>query len=179
MGTSREEGKEGGGDAPAHKAEASQTHTLLSFALATASVVLTQHAPFPHTHHAHTNSIREMCRFMSKTLIKRCQPGQRQTIQHEGMCVCCVCAFVRGPLSQTRKTKSAHLISSRSLSIPLTKPKTEYNVHCHLRTDGLGGTVIADLEYPPRVAFVLLSTILDRFAVDITYVLNDYICASA
>ena len=25
-----------------------------------------------------------MCRFMSKTLIKRCQPGQRQTIQHEG-----------------------------------------------------------------------------------------------
>ncbi|EWM29285.1 hypothetical protein NSK_000604 [Nannochloropsis salina CCMP1776] len=73
------------------------------------------------------NGIREMCRFMSKTLIKRCQPGQRQTIQHE-----------------------------------------EYNVHCHLRTDGLGGTVIADLEYPPRVAFVLLSTLLERFAVDIT-----------
>lgn len=47
---------------------------------------------------------------------------------------------------------------------------TEYNVHCHLRTDGLGGTVIADLEYPPRVAFVLLSTLLERFAVDITYV---------
>jgi hypothetical protein len=39
-----------------------------------------------------------------------------------------------------------------------------------LRTDGLGGTVIADLEYPPRVAFVLLSTLLERFAVDITYV---------
>lgn len=30
-----------------------------------------------------------MCRFMSKTLIKRCQPGQRQTIQHEGACVSC------------------------------------------------------------------------------------------
>lgn len=45
---------------------------------------------------------------------------------------------------------------------------TEYNVHCYLRTDGLGGTVIADLEYPPRVAFVLLSTLIDRFAVDIT-----------
>ena len=43
-------------------------------------------------------------------------------------------------------------------------------MHCHLRTDGLGGTVIADLEYPPRVAFVLLSTLLERFAVDITYV---------
>ena len=46
--------------------------------------------------------------------------------------------------------------------------KTEYNVHCHLRTDGLAGTIIADLEYPPRVAFVLLSIILERFAVDIT-----------
>lgn len=45
-------------------------------------------------------------------------------------------------------------------------------MHCHLRTDGLGGTVIADLEYPPRVAFVLLSTLLERFAVDITYVLQ-------
>ncbi len=41
-------------------------------------------------------------------------------------------------------------------------------MHCHLRTDGLGGTVIADLEYPPRVAFVLLSTLLERFAVDVT-----------
>lgn len=43
----------------------------------------------------------------------------------------------------------------------------EYNVHCHLRSDGLGGTVIADLEYPPRVAFVLLSTLLERFAAEV------------
>lgn len=45
---------------------------------------------------------------------------------------------------------------------------TEYNVHCYLRTDGLGGTVIADLEYPPRVAFVLLSTLIERFAVEVS-----------
>jgi hypothetical protein len=29
-------------------------------------------------------SIREMCRFFSKTCVKRTQPGQRQTVQNEG-----------------------------------------------------------------------------------------------
>lgn len=33
----------------------------------------------------------------------------------------------------------------------------DYNVHVYMRQDGLAGTVTADLEYPPRVAFVLLT----------------------
>ena len=59
---------------------------------------------------------------MTKTFMKRTEPGQRQSITHEG-----------------------------------------YVVHCYVRSDGLGGTVTTDLEYPARVAFVLLGQILDDF----------------
>jgi len=38
-----------------------------------------------------------------------------------------------------------------------------YVVHCYVRSDGLGGTVISDQEYPTRVAFVLLTQLLDEF----------------
>jgi synaptobrevin family protein YKT6 len=64
-----------------------------------------------------------MISFLTKTFIKRTEPGQRQSITHEG-----------------------------------------YVVHCYVRSDGLGGTVTTDTEYPARVAFVLLGQLLDEFA---------------
>jgi synaptobrevin family protein YKT6 len=39
----------------------------------------------------------------------------------------------------------------------------DYVVHCYIRSDGLGGTVVTDSEYPARVAFVLLTQLLDDF----------------
>ena len=36
-----------------------------------------------------------------------------------------------------------------------------------MRSDGLGGTVTTDLEYPARVAFVLLTQLLDEFSTTI------------
>ena len=38
-----------------------------------------------------------------------------------------------------------------------------YVVHCYVRSDGLAGTVTTDLEYPSRVAYVLLTQLLDDF----------------
>jgi len=38
-----------------------------------------------------------------------------------------------------------------------------YVVHCYVRSDGLAGAVTTDLEYPSRVAFVLLTEVLDNF----------------
>lgn len=38
-----------------------------------------------------------------------------------------------------------------------------YVVHCYVRSDGLGGTVTTDLEYPARVAFVLIGQMLEDF----------------
>jgi synaptobrevin family protein YKT6 len=42
-----------------------------------------------------------------------------------------------------------------------------YVVHCYVRTDGLAGAVTTDAEYPARVAFVLLTTMLDDFVVSV------------
>lgn len=39
----------------------------------------------------------------------------------------------------------------------------EYFVHVYLRTDGLCGCITADAEYPARVAFSLISKLLDDF----------------
>jgi len=38
-----------------------------------------------------------------------------------------------------------------------------YVIHCYVRSDGLAGSVTTDAEYPPRVAFVLLTQLLDEF----------------
>ncbi len=39
-----------------------------------------------------------------------------------------------------------------------------YVVHCYVRSDGLAGAVTTDLEYPSRVAFVLLTQLLDEYS---------------
>jgi synaptobrevin family protein YKT6 len=39
----------------------------------------------------------------------------------------------------------------------------EYNIHIYLRTDGLAGVVVSDLEYPSRVAMVLISKMFEDF----------------
>ena len=38
-----------------------------------------------------------------------------------------------------------------------------FRSHCYVRSDGLGGTVTTDAEYPARVAFVLLGQLLEEF----------------
>lgn len=63
-----------------------------------------------------------MLLFLTKTFLKRTEPGQRQSVEHEG-----------------------------------------YVVHCYCRSDGLAGTVTTDMEYPARVAFVLLGQMLDDY----------------
>merc|ERR1739845_181639 len=68
--------------------------------------------------------VKEMLNFFNKTMIKRTEAGQRQSITHE-----------------------CHV------------------VHCYVRSDGLAGSVVTDSEYPSRVAFVLLTQILEEFIV--------------
>lgn len=66
--------------------------------------------------------VKEMLNFFNKTMIKRTESGQRQSITHE-----------------------CHV------------------VHCYVRSDSLAGSVVTDVEYPSRVAFVLLTQILEEF----------------
>ncbi len=48
-----------------------------------------------------------------------------------------------------------------SLCIP---HHAEYYVHVYMRTDGLCGSITCDAEYPPRVAFSLLTRLLEDFS---------------
>lgn len=40
----------------------------------------------------------------------------------------------------------------------------EYMCHCYCRGDGLAGVLLTNQEYPSRIAFTLLSKLLDEFA---------------
>lgn len=42
-----------------------------------------------------------------------------------------------------------------------------YIVHCYMRPDGLCCTATADLEYPPRVAFAMMTQILEEFSLNV------------
>ena len=42
-----------------------------------------------------------------------------------------------------------------------------YVIHCYVRSDGLAGAVTTDAEYPARVAFVLLTQLLDEFTTNL------------
>ncbi len=52
-----------------------------------------------------------------------------------------------------------HATLSPLRALPPAVVIADYNVHVYMRQDGLAGTVTADLEYPPRVAFVLLTQV--------------------
>jgi len=38
-----------------------------------------------------------------------------------------------------------------------------HNIHVYLRSDGLAGCIVADMEYPERVAFTIISQMMDQF----------------
>ncbi|CAM9443879.1 unnamed protein product [Heterosigma akashiwo] len=75
------------------------------------------------------SGVRELLTFFSKLMVKRTEPGTRQTVQHN---------------------------------------EFDYNVHTYVRADGLSGTVTADMEYPARVAFLLLTQLLDQYATELS-----------
>ena len=82
-----------------------------------------------------------MITFFTKTITKRTPLGQRQSVQNEG---------------------SRNYISPR-LNLIYFSSFEEYFVHVYMRTDGLCACITCDAEYPPRVAFSLLTKLLEDF----------------
>lgn len=106
------------------------------------------------------HSIREMCRFMSKTLIKRCQPGQRQTIQHEGTCSEVHSVFsllVHQPAAAAVLVESfqfhyfSHLCFSNNRvqrALPLEDRRPRWHRHCRFGIPATRG--LCPALHPPR-----------------------------
>lgn len=72
--------------------------------------------------------------FTSDVLVERTTPGQRQSVREQGICFAIILHF--------------------SLSL------SEYRCHVFVRSDGLACVVIADMDYPVRVAFTLMNKVI-------------------
>lgn len=69
------------------------------------------------------------------------------------------------PSVQEFMTFTSQLIVERSAKGSRASVKEqEYLCHVYVRSDSLAGVVIADSEYPSRVAFTLLEKVLDEFS---------------
>ena len=101
-----------------------------------------------------TLSVREMLTFFSKTIAKRTPLGQRQSVQNEGIMNYSLILSI-----------SVHVLTEINVAFSCMYLNTiEYYVHVYMRTDGLCGCITCDAEYPPRVAFSLLTRLLEDFS---------------
>ena len=77
--------------------------------------------------------------FTSDLLVQRTAVGQRISVKEQG-----------------KNIYSRLLIT--------TLPLVDYRCHCHVRSDSLSCVIIADMDYPVRVIFTLMSKV--RIAID-------------
>lgn len=80
---------------------------------------------------------------ISKTVAERTRPGQRQSVEEQGMAWILTLVYVRA----TELTSSNHL---------------DYVVHCYARSEGVAGVVITK-DYPHIAAHSVLSKLMDQF----------------
>jgi len=98
-----------------------------------------------------------MLTFFNKTIAKRTPPGQRQSVQNEGMLFFLFSGYSLHPCE-------LHCVPPSLTYSYRIRHRTEYYVHVYMRTDGLCGSITCDAEYPPRVAFSLLTRLLEDFS---------------
>lgn len=70
---------------------------------------------------------------------------------------------VREMLTFFSKTVIQRIKAGQRITVEMEDMK-EYQVHAFVRADGLAATVTADTEYPTRVAFALLTQVINDFA---------------
>ena len=107
------------------------------------------------------STVREMLIFVSRTIVKRTQPGQRQSVEHQGT--------RRGPPAGGRARESSkpcqrharvalprgHVGPHRRAALTRRARRAEYIAHVANR-GGLVAILFADREYPVRAAFSVL-----------------------
>ncbi|XP_041368340.1 synaptobrevin homolog YKT6-like [Gigantopelta aegis] len=71
--------------------------------------------------------------------------------------------FQRGSIREFMDFTSKILVERTSICSRTSVKEQEYICHVYVRSDSLAGVVIADHEYPKRVAHTLLNKVLDEF----------------
>jgi synaptobrevin family protein YKT6 len=90
------------------------------------------------------SAVGQFMTFFSQTIAERTKAGQRQDVE-----------------DNTGGAGTSHNHSPRG---PNTHANLGYVGHAYARTDGLVGIIISDKDYPLRVAYSLLTKILDEFS---------------
>ncbi|KAF0034115.1 hypothetical protein F2P81_014181 [Scophthalmus maximus] len=72
--------------------------------------------------------------------------------------------FQRSSIQEFMTFTSALIVERTSQGSRASVKEQEYLCHVYVRNDSLGAVVIADTEYPQRVAFTLLDKVLDEFS---------------
>lgn len=71
--------------------------------------------------------------------------------------------FQRGGIKEMVNFFGRTFVQQSEFNIRKSVNHQEYKCHVYVAGDGLAGVIFADEEYPPRVAFTLLSKMLDEF----------------
>lgn len=99
-------------------------------------------------------SMADLLKFFFRTFTKRTDPGtvRARTATPGALASCftagCSQTHLPPPLRPVQRSSIAH---------------EGYMCHVYVRADGLGATAVVNNDYPDRVAFTLLNTILDEF----------------
>jgi len=72
--------------------------------------------------------------------------------------------FQRGTVKEMITFFSKTFIKNAPIGQRITVTQDVYEVHIYCRTDGLAGCVVCDSEYPARIAFQLITNLLDEYS---------------
>ncbi|XP_070541283.1 synaptobrevin homolog YKT6-like [Ptychodera flava] len=75
--------------------------------------------------------------------------------------------FQKSSVQEFMKFTSQIIVERTQPAQRTSVKQEEYNCHAYIRSDSLAGVLIADHEYPQRVAFTLLSKTLEQFATEV------------
>ncbi|XP_033098901.1 synaptobrevin homolog YKT6-like [Anneissia japonica] len=75
--------------------------------------------------------------------------------------------FQRKSVQEFMHFTSQIIVERTQLGLRTSVKEQDYLCHAYIRNDSLAGVLIADHEYPNRVAFSLISKVLDSFAAQV------------
>eukprot|EP00118_Oscarella_pearsei_P025063 m.307422 g.307422 ORF g.307422 m.307422 type:complete len:201 (+) comp42258_c0_seq1:81-683(+) len=93
-------------------------------------------------------------------------PGRKPALQKKAQNVSSFGYFQRSGVQEFLNFTGALLVERTNPGERKTVKEQEYRCHVFIRSDSLSGVLIADHEYPQRVAFTFLSKVLDQYSTE-------------
>ncbi|GAB9474959.1 Synaptobrevin-like protein [Globisporangium polare] len=102
-------------------------------------------------------------KIVSIQLLRQAENGGEPVILSAAYEVSSFGYFQRSGVREMINFFSKTFIKRTGLGVRQSIQHEEYMCHVYVRRDGISGIVVADQEYPPRVAFALLNKLIDEY----------------